>query len=245
MIQKNNLTSFVEKYYLAGTIEAAILQIEDNTLKTKFASASKSLVGVVEMKDVSLEDAEIGVYYTGTLLKMLSILDNDIDVTLKYGKGEEENKVKTIKIEDKKNKKINYATSDLELIDRFDKKIKITEYEIKIDLNNELIENILKAVSAIQCNSITFMSSKNKLFIVFGYSKLNTNQIKFEIEAKELEDFEPISFNVIDFKNILLNNKKFNKTTFEISIKGIAKMHFESDDITSEYYLVKLQDAEE
>lgn len=246
MLQKNQLTTFVEKYYLSGSVEAAIISAKDKKISTKFMLPSKDLLGRIELNDFDIEESEIGVYYTGVLLKMLSILDNDIDIVLKKGNGEANDKIVTLKITDKKGKHIDYATCDLELIEKTDKKSKDLNYDIKIELNNELIDDILKATSSIDTNSITFFSKREKLYVVFGYSKNNTNQIKFEVNATLPEDeVEVISFNVINLKNILVANKKFDTGTIEISPKGLMKVYFTSENSTSEYFLVKLQESNE
>lgn len=240
MINKTKFISFIEKYYLSGTIQSSILEIKDKKILTRFMVPTKDLVGTIELSDFDFEDCEIGVYYTSVLLKMLSILDNNVEAEVGYSKDE---KVHSLMIEDANGKQINYATADLELIERVDKKTFSKGYEIKFLLTQKLIDDILKSVSAIDTNSITLMSEKDKMFLIFGYSKNNTNQIKFEIDCETKEKIDTISFNVSNLKNILLANKKFTEGYIQVSKLGMMRVYFEDDKTTAEYFLVKLQDA--
>jgi len=239
MVSKTQLTTFIEKYYLSGSVEASILEIENKTLTTRFMLPAGDLLGKIEQKNIDIEDAEIGIYYTGILLKMLSILDNDIDIDLKKRTEDGVEKIVTLKVEDKKGKTINYATSDLELIERNNRKLRTIDYDIVIKLNQEILDDILKASTSIETNTITFLMKKKKMFVVFGYSKNNTNQIKFEIEADVTEDeMEPLSFSSVNIRNIFTANKKFEEGKIEITTaKKAMKVSFEGAETNSEYYL--------
>mgnify|MGYP003353117869 CR=1 FL=1 len=80
-MKKSNLLNFVNKYFLAGNCESVKLSVANNKLKTNFITADQTVIGTVEYNDFVNEDVEFGVYTTGQLLKLLSALEDDIDLT--------------------------------------------------------------------------------------------------------------------------------------------------------------------
>ena len=55
-MKKPYLQDVIEKYYLGGLVERIKIQITDKTLTTKFISAQKNLVGVLEAPGITLPD---------------------------------------------------------------------------------------------------------------------------------------------------------------------------------------------
>jgi len=241
-MNKEKLTRFVEKYYLTGLNEAAILKVEDEKLTTLFKTSEGGLRGLIEMEDIKLEDCEIGFYSTGTFLKMVSILEDKVDVTLL--KKQDSNAIINLSIKDEKNRKITYATCDLDIIDSDGKKGVLKTYDVKVPLYNETITNILKANAAIPSKGITFLVKEGLLYIIFNYSENNSDKIEIELPAEDLnEDFEVISFPSQYIKAILeVNSRKFSEACLEISMKGVLRIYFKDADSTAEYWMVKMQD---
>ena len=65
---------------MSGNVNSAI-NSDGNGLSTRFVSGDKSLLGEVKLKNYSITK-DFGVYQTDVLLKMLSVLDNDVSVDL-------------------------------------------------------------------------------------------------------------------------------------------------------------------
>ena len=174
---------------------------------------------------------------------MSSILDRDVNMSVEYNsKGDG---VISLMMKDAKGKKLNYAASDLDIIDRDGKKGNVKAYDVVVTLNQEVISDILKANGALDRNpAITFVQKNDKFYIVFGYSQTNSNSIEFELEPDVMsEDFDVMSFPSDSLKEILaINNKRFEQATLEISEKGIMRLYFKDDTTVAEYWLVKLQD---
>ena len=241
-MNKEKLIRFVEKYYLTGINEAAILKVEDEKLTTLFKTPEGDLRGLIEIEDIKLPDAEIGFYSTGTFLKMISILEDKVDIELK--KKQETNTIVNLTIKDEKNRKITYATCDLDIIDSDGKKGVLKSYDVKVPLYNETISNILKANAAIPSKAITFLVKDEVFYIVFNYSENNSDKIEIELPAEDLnEEFSMMSFSSQHIKSILeVNSKKFSEAFLEISMKGILRIYFKDIDSTAEYWMVKMQD---
>lgn len=245
MINKKKLESFIEKYYLGGLIESAVIGVSNKTLKTKFITDNKDMIAEVTMGEFDIEDCEIGVYYTGVLSKMLSILQDDIDIDLTM---DDNDKVSTLKISDNKGREVKYATSDTDIIDSnsFVQKTVIKDFDVEISLTNELKNDILKSagikLNVNDSNDITFKVIKGKYYIIVGYSDNNTNQIKMEVPTVSFDDdIDEFTFSAEHVTSVLNANKNYNSAKMEISSKGILKMSFEYDDGSSYYLSVKKQ----
>ena len=74
-MNKSKLVSFINKYYLNGTVNSVVLNSNSNTkqLSTRFISGDKNLLGEVTMEDWDFETSEIGVYSTDQFIKLLGV----------------------------------------------------------------------------------------------------------------------------------------------------------------------------
>lgn len=248
MIKKNSFVNFLEKVYLGKTIESLILEVEDKTLSCYLRKDSK-LVGNVELKEFDCEDSILGIYNPDVLLSMLSILEDECNLKLLSKEIGKKKEFVSLILKDKKGREVKYATSDPNIIEDMEsrKKVKTTvkEYDITIDLNSELITSILKS-NPIKSSSVTFVEEKGKLFLVFGYSINNTNQIKIELEADEVEDLGALGFDADIFSKILsANSSSFESAKLEIAIKGLMRLSFKTKEGLAEYFLSKLQEENE
>ena len=82
-MNKSQLTNFINKYTLGGEIKSTKWVSNGDSLATRFISGDKSVVGkVVLSKFKHLEPCELGVYNTGQLSYLLSVLGDDVDVSL-------------------------------------------------------------------------------------------------------------------------------------------------------------------
>jgi len=244
MINKSLFAEFLEKSYLNKTVESFILNVNDKKLSCDI-KVGTSLIGSIEMNNFDCEDCLIGVYNPDVLIKMISILDNDVKLEIKKRKDSDD--LVYIKLKDKKAKEIKYVTQEKELFDVIEKKkAKVIDYEVEIKLNSEIIDGILKSKSCIESTKISFEEKDSKLFAIFGHSNNNTNQIKLELDTIKVDDIGLLHFNSDNLKEILsTNSKKFMEATMEISMRGIMRIFFKSDNGQSEYYLIKLQDEVE
>ena len=112
-MNKQKLVRFINKYYLNGIADSVVLKSNSNEQKlyTRFVSNDKTLLGVIQMASWNFEDANIGVYTTEQLLRLLSVLEEDITVTL----TKSEDKAISLKISDFSSS-VNYMLSDPSII---------------------------------------------------------------------------------------------------------------------------------
>lgn len=83
-MNKQKLVRFINKYYLNGTVNSVVLNSNSSSqeLSTRFISGDKTLLGDLTMDKWNFEDSDIGVYNTEQLLKLLTVMDDDVSVSL-------------------------------------------------------------------------------------------------------------------------------------------------------------------
>ena len=87
-MNKQIITSVLDKYYLNGTVESVKWVIKDKNITVDFITPMKNLVGKVTSSNFDLEDSEVGIYNTSQFYKLVKIMDNTVVLSLnKSDKG--------------------------------------------------------------------------------------------------------------------------------------------------------------
>jgi hypothetical protein len=235
-MNKQKLVRFINKYYLNGLAQSVILnsKSEQQKLTTKFVSSDKTLLGVVEMDKWDFQNATIGIYTTEQLLRLLSVLDEDIKVDLQKS----EDKAFSIKITDSTSS-VSYMLSDPSIINDPPQLQNIPEFELKIDVTPNLINKFIAGKSALnEVTTFTVITEENKTNLVIGYSSINTNRVNIPVQTSKFSLIDNVSFNADYFKEVLDANKECESATLEISSEGLAKISFKVDDFSTTYWLV-------
>ena len=238
-MEKQSLNRFVSKYNLAGLVESVKWESKDGSLTTSFISDDKSVLGSVSMKDFDSTDATFGVYDTTKLTKMLSVLGEDIEFSINDIDG----KSVSLKFKDGSTS-VNYMLADLSVIPNVPDLKQLPDFDTEIKLDSNFISKFIKAKGALADeNNFTFTCTReNNGQIILGYSNINTNRIKIDVDCTCKKDkVDPISFSANFLKEILVANKEATDATLKISSQGLAHIHFEIDNYTSDYYLVEIQ----
>ena len=144
MINKLDLVSIISKYYLNGMNEAVKWEIKDKKLIIKFTSPNKMMIGMVTYDGMDLEDSIIGVSNTTQLNKLIAITNGYVN--LEYIKN---HKLITKLIISDNQFTTNYALADTMIIPKPGEYIGDGVYNIEADLDNESINAIVKAKSAL------------------------------------------------------------------------------------------------
>lgn len=236
-MEKVRVSRFVQKYNLAGLIESVKWNVNGNTLTTQFISDDKSVLGNVSMAGFDFEDGQYGIYDTTKLIKMLSVLSNDVDIKpSKY-----EGKVTALDLKDK-GASATYMLADLSVIPVVPDLKQLPAFDVEIDIDSTFIDRFNKAKGALSDEKyFTFQCKGGSGKIIIGYSKTNTNRISIDVNCKCEGDVEGISFSADFLKEILNANKDASSASMKISTQGLATLKFDVDNYTSEYYLVQLQ----
>ena len=243
MINKAKLQSVINKYYL-NVNEAVKWVIKDNQLVIDFMSPTKDIIGKLTCDDFKLEDSTLAIYDTKKLNSLVSICNGDLLLEL-----EKENKIFTkLKISDL-NFNLTYALSDALLIGKVGT-INMPEFVVKLNLTSENIDNLIKAKSALSqvdnmlVTTTTNLDGENVCEFIFGDESGHNNKITYQVAGEISEQNLKIPFNSDTFKTILHANKDMEGGTLNISTMGLMEIKFQSDDIQSEYYMVRKAETE-
>ena len=237
-MDKSKLVKFINKYYLSGNVNSVAINSDGNGLSTRFVSGDKSLLGEVKLNNYSITQADFGVYQTDALLKMLSVLDNDVSVDLV--KAEE----KAISLDAKDSgAKVRYMLSDLSVINTPPQLKQIPEFELLLNVDKTFISKFISGKGALpDVESFTIVSG-DKPEVVIGYSSIATNRIAVPVENQTDNTIDNISFNANLFKDVLEANKECESAVLEVSSEGLARITFNVGDYESTYYLVAVQNV--
>jgi hypothetical protein len=247
MINKSELQSIISKYYLGGLVESVRWITEDNQLNISFDSPNREMKGKITHKDFPLDNSEIGITDTNKLTKLLAITSGLIQIKL-----ESTHKVFTKLTFEDSNYTLEYPLGDIQH-NIFKKPIGVEDnfqFEINCELTNEILDNIIKAKSALDSSHVIFNVGKNfdgdqVLELIFGENSSHSNKITYIIPNIILSESTlnfSIPFNSDLLKIVLGANKGFTGASLSLNTQGLLKLYFESDNIESVYYLVRKAD---
>jgi hypothetical protein len=239
-MEKNKLDRFINKYSLAGNANSVKWKTDNNKLLTSFVTEDKSLLGQVTVDNFEFEDCELGIFATDQLQKLLSVLSDNVKLSLnKFGEKPLSLAMKNDSIA------VDFVLSDLSVIPEPPKMKKIPEFETKIKIDSSFISAFIKGKGALpDSNSFTVVTENGECKIVIGYSNTTTNRVSIEVECEKCDLTENISFNADLFKEILNANKECTTAVLEVSSEGLARINFKVDDFDAIYYMVANQEVE-
>ena len=239
-MQKIRIDKFIQKYNLNGQVEQVKWAFKNNKLVTEFVTEDKSLKGTVMMDNITFEDTELGVYDTAQLQKLLSVLGDDVSMSVnKIGDRSVSLSVKNGIVS------VDYNLSDLSIIPEPMKIKYVPDFNTQIKIDSNFINTFIKGKGAL-ADSPTFSLLKHKgiPMVVIGYSNTNTNRVNIPIETLQWDISDTITFNAEMFKDVLVANKDCTSAVLEVSNEGLARINFKVSDYESEYYIVATQSAE-
>ena len=239
-MEKNKLDRFITKYSLAGNANSVKWKTNNNILKTSFVTEDKSLLGQVSVDNFEFENCELGIYATDQLQKLLSVLSDNVKLSLnKFGEKPLSLGMKNDSIA------VDFVLSDLSVIPEPPKMKKIPKFETKIKIDSSFMSAFIKGKSALpDSNSFTVVSDDGDCKIVIGYSNTTTNRVSIEVECEKCDLTENISFNAELFKEILNANKECTAAVLEVSSEGLARINFKVDEFDAVYYMVANQEVD-
>ena len=239
-MNKQKLTRFISKYYLNGIVNSVILNSKQNKISVRFVSGDKTLLGELEMDKWPFEDAEVGIYSTDQFLKLLNVLDDDINL----GIDKAGDKSISLKVTDSSSV-VNYMLSDTSIISKPPSLKTIPEFELGINITPQVINKFISGKGALsETDKFTVITDGVNTKIVIGYATINTNRVTIPVTTTKVKDIDNITFNANIFKEILSANKECESATFEISSEGLSKIVFKIDDYSATYYIVPVQDQD-
>ena len=233
-MDKSKFLGFLNRYSLGGNTDSAKLVISNKTLNTKFISTDQNVIGDVTLNSFDLPDAELGVYQTAQLQKLLTAVDEQMEVNLNVVDG----KTYSVNFKDKSTS-VTYMLADLAVIRQVPNLKSLPPFEVKIDLNKDFTSNFKKAVGALDSENFGVECNLGETKVIVNYSSVNTNRVVFNATAVEAEDMSVTCFSAKLLKEIINANSDATGT-LEVSSKGLARVSFTNAEYSATYYLVKL-----
>lgn len=240
-MNKQTLTSAVDKYYLNGTVEAVKWVVKDKVATIDFITPMKNLVGKVISPNFDLEDSEVGIYNTSQFYKLVKIMNDT--VVLKLNKSERGTPLELTLADNQYD--LNYYLSDLNLIETVPSINEPADYDAELDIDSDFINKFTSAKKALgDVKQFTAKSEVNdgimELLITIGEGNGYANKIKFKTKCEALFGLDEIPFPADVMMEVLKANEDATEGKLQISQEGLMKISFKEDGIESTYYLVRL-----
>ena len=239
-MQKSKLDRFIEKYNLNGNVNSVKWKSNGDSLSTSFVTPDKSLMGNVKVDNLNFDSAELGIYTTDQLQRLLNVLGDDISLNLsKFGDKAVSLKVKNGSVS------FDYQLSDLSVIGEPPTLKRIPNFQTKIKVDKQFIDVFIRGKSALsETDTFTITNDKGITQVVIGYASTNTNRVNIPVETTTNGLTDNISFNANLFRDVLYANKECTSATLEVSNEGLARINFKVDDYDSTYYVVATQSVD-
>jgi hypothetical protein len=141
---------------------------------------------------------------------------------------------------------VNYSLADTLTIPKAGAYNGSSEFEIELELTNEIISALIKAKSALAESSTVVIKPYSsldgdpQLELIFGGDIEYANKVSYylNINKNTNQDFE-LAFNSDLLKEILSCNKDATESKMYVNLEGLIKLEFKTDKTTSTYYIVK------
>jgi len=240
MVNKQVLQSFIAKYYLNGLNNQVKWRIKNNSI-TIYAGDTGNVCKVV-LKDFNFENADLGIFDTHKLNKLININYGDLIF--------ETDKVKELhtklKISDQ-SYNLSYTLADTLILPKATYYEDPDNFEVELELSKENLIDLVKAKNALaESNKMLIKTSQNEdgdpiCEFVFGDQEGFSDKITYRMVGEISETGLEVPFNSEMFKDILHVNKDSDITTLKLNSQGMIKLNFENDQILSEYYLLRVE----
>ena len=233
-MNKHSLNRFIDKYYLGGNCSSVVIKSDGTNLSTRFITGDKNLLGELKMSDWKFDKAELGVYNTEQLVKLLSVMSDNISMNLtKAG-----DKVVSLKVSDSASS-VNYMLSDLSVIGQVPNMKSVPDFEVKIKVDKSFMNKFVAGKGALaDTDNFTVLTSDDGVKVVIGYAEINTNRVTLPVQTETYDVIDNVSFNANLFRDVLVANKECESATLEVSSQGLARIKFKIDEYDATYYLV-------
>ena len=238
-MNKHSLNRFIDKYYLGGNCSSVVIKSDGTNLSTRFITGDKNLLGELKMSDWKFDKAELGVYNTEQLVKLLSVMSDNISMNLtKAG-----DKVVSLKVSDSASS-VNYMLSDLSVIGQVPNMKSVSDFEVKIKVDKSFMNKFVAGKGALaDTDNFTVLTSDDGVKVVIGYAEINTNRVTLPVQTETYDVIDNVSFNANLFRDVLVANKECESATLEVSSQGLARIKFKIDEYAATYYLVAETDV--
>ena len=131
-MKKNYIVENIEKYFLGGLVGGVVWNLDGSKVNINFGTETKDAVGEISF-DLPLPEGRIGIYNTDSLLRLLNITNEDLQLELTT--GDNTGIINKLKIRDNKFD-LDYNLSDATIIQEVPK-VQEVDYDFSFKINDE------------------------------------------------------------------------------------------------------------
>ena len=210
---------------------------KDGGIETEFITDDQNVIGHVKADNLDFGTNELGVYATPQLVKMLSAVGEDLSVDVNKVEGT----AVSIGVNDN-DVDMTFMLADLSVIRQVPDLKNTPDWNASINITNDFRNKFIKAKNALpESENFGISCSNDSVEMIINYSTINSNRIKFQVDAETSSDMSVVCFSSTLFKEILQANKDAESGKLEVSSAGLARVSFTGKAYSSTYYLVQLQ----
>ena len=238
-MEKNRLYNFIQKYYLNGLVEGTKIHVRDNKITTDFITEDRSTLGHITYNNIDIEDTTFGVFDTSQLVRMLNVLDNDINVNI----VKVSDKPVNMKMVSTSGTQVTALLADLSVIADVPVMKKIPEFGLTFNVDEAFVNMYSKSKTALpDTDTFTIVPNNGSTKLVLGMSSVNTNRISLPLTDVTLDDplLDNKTINANVFKEILSVNKG-TEAKVELADAGLLRISYNDKDYTATYYLKTIE----
>jgi hypothetical protein len=239
-MEKQLLTSVIEKYYLGGINERVKWTVKDKKVTILFTSQTKDLAGSVEASDFDIDDCTLGIYDTNKLLKLVNITNQFLQLEVETKNGTSTK----LSIADNEYDLV-YHLADLRMMPM--ETMVLDETQISFDysfvIDSEFIERYNKAKKALGSDEVKVQALINDsddkgIYFTLGGKTSHDNKVAFQTSTSTFEIPSPeFLYNADYLLEIFATNKGTDGVGY-FDENGILKLEFTDEkSIKALYYL--------
>ena len=187
-MEKQLLTSVIEKYYLGGIHDKVKWTIKDKKVQVLFTSQTKDLAGSIEAPEFDIDDCTLGIYDTNKLLKLVNITNQFLQLEVETKNGTSTK----LSIADNEYDLV-YHLADLRMMPTETMVLDETQIDFtySFDINNDFIEQYNKAKKALGSDEVKiqalFGENDDKgIYFTLGGKTSHDDKISFQAAASEM-----------------------------------------------------------
>lgn len=238
-MEKSKILGFINKYSLGGSVESVELVLTPESMSTRFMTNQQDVIGDIKLITNNSKinnETSVGIANTNLLVKMMSVLDEDIE--LEILNNQHTNMPIALKISDKSTT-VNYMVADNSIIQKVPVAKKLPDFDYQFEFTRETFsDKFVKATSAFSDVDIFKITpSDSGIYVNLG---TNENKLQMSISNTTGTCTRPICFNSKLLKEIFLANKDASGGKISVIEGGICKIELSVQDYSIIYYLVEI-----
>jgi len=243
---KSDLLAHINRYHLSGLVESVKWIVTEDKVKIKFLSQSNFTAGEIEFPFIEVGDSmtlpeEIAIFSTSSLIKLLSIMGEEIDISFEKEHGIWMKMNVTDGIYE-----ASFSLADTSKIPQPPDVESPTAYELTLPIDKEFKDQFTKAFKAVgSIDRFTVEVAKEIKFTV-GNKESYANKISFKKTTDDHLPLRKMAFSGEALFEILKNNPDLSDSLLEIAdVGGTGFMQITVYGGTDRviYYLVELDEV--